>query len=344
MRASCRRGRGRDRRAARGGASARGLRRRRGGDRRGGLEAAPADLVLLDLRLPDLDGFDVCRRAARALATCRSSSSRRAARRSTASSVSSSAPTTTSSSRSGCASCRAIRAVTRRAARATAPAAPLRVGALEVDVRARRATLDGRELDADAEGVRPARRARRDAGRRDQPPADPRGGLGDELVRPDEDDRRARRVAAQEARRSRLDRDRARRRLPAARAVTRRLLLGYLVTLFVLLGARGPARGPERAHRAPGPDGEGRARRDRRSRRSPRTPSRRRRRRQLDALAAVAYRYAARTGGRVVIVDRARLRPRRHERRAARHRELRVAARDRGGARAAGTPRGSRHS
>src|SRR5665213_86542 len=65
--------------------------------------------------------------------------------------------------------------------------------------------------------------------------------MGDELVWIVEDDRRARRRPAAQARRSRLDRDRARRRLPAAHRVKRRLLAGYLgVALFALVALEVP--------------------------------------------------------------------------------------------------------
>ena len=67
------------------------------------LEAPPGDLVLLDLRLPDIDSLDVCKqlrersRIPIIVLTARG-------RRQTGSWASSWAPTTTSSSRTGCAS------------------------------------------------------------------------------------------------------------------------------------------------------------------------------------------------------------------------------------------------
>ncbi len=80
---------------------ARGLEREgldvaRGRHRAAALGGAGYDVVLLDLGLPDIDGFEVCRRLRARSDGARSSSSPPAATRSTASSASSSAPTTTS--------------------------------------------------------------------------------------------------------------------------------------------------------------------------------------------------------------------------------------------------------
>ena len=158
--------------------------------------------------------------AARAVATCRSSSSAHAARRSTASSAWSSARTTTSSSRSACASSSrgSARCTRRLGARGRPTGRRSASDGLEVDMRARRATLDGQRARADAEGVRPARAARLATRARSSPAsASCEEVWGTTLVRLAEDDRRPRRRAAQEARRPGLDRDRPRGRLPPAR-------------------------------------------------------------------------------------------------------------------------------
>jgi len=111
------------------------------------LDARTADLVLLDLRLPDMDGLDVCRRLR----------------------ASSSVPIIVVTARGEEADrvvglelgaddyvvkpfglrelIARIRAVSRRAEGRGPAAGPLHVGALAVDERARRATLDGRVLE-----------------------------------------------------------------------------------------------------------------------------------------------------------------------------------------------------
>jgi two-component system response regulator RegX3 len=109
--------------------------------------AAPADLVLLDLRLPDIDGFDVCRRLRERsrvpiiVLTARGEEADRVVGLELGADDYVVKPY-------GLRELIArIRAVTRRAASVGGASEPLRVGGLEVDERARRATLDGRELE-----------------------------------------------------------------------------------------------------------------------------------------------------------------------------------------------------
>ena len=158
-----RRGRGRDRRAARRRAAARGLRRRRAprpAPRRS--PRAEPDVVLLDLRLPDIDGLDVCRRLRERsdvpiiVVTARGEEVDRVVGLELGADDYVVKPF-------GLRELIArIRAVTRRSDAARhAVRRPLRVGALEVDARARRAFARRARARADAEGVRPARRARR---------------------------------------------------------------------------------------------------------------------------------------------------------------------------------------
>jgi DNA-binding response OmpR family regulator len=113
----------------------------------GALEASPADLVLLDLRLPDIDGFDVCRqlrersRVPIIVLTARGEESDRVVGLELGADDYVVKPY-------GLRELIArIRAVTRRAPSVGGTDGPLRAGELEVDERSRRATLDGRELE-----------------------------------------------------------------------------------------------------------------------------------------------------------------------------------------------------
>jgi two-component system response regulator RegX3 len=113
----------------------------------GALEASPADLVLLDLRLPDIDGFDVCRRLRERsrvpiiVVTARGEEADRVVGLELGADDYVVKPY-------GLRELIArIRAVTRRAPSPGGTSDVLRVGALEVDERARRVTLDGRELE-----------------------------------------------------------------------------------------------------------------------------------------------------------------------------------------------------
>lgn len=113
----------------------------------GALEASPADLILLDLRLPDLDGLDVCRRLRDRsrvpiiVLTARGEEADRVVGLELGADDYVVKPY-------GLRELIArIRAVMRRAAAVGGADGPLRVGDLEVDERARRASLGGHELE-----------------------------------------------------------------------------------------------------------------------------------------------------------------------------------------------------
>jgi DNA-binding response OmpR family regulator len=110
------------------------------------LEAGPADCVLLDLRLPDLDGYEVCRSLrARSdvpiiMVTARGEEVDRVIGLELGADDYVPKPF-------GLRELVArIHAVTRRATGLARRDAPIRIGGLEIDVRARRVRLDGGEL------------------------------------------------------------------------------------------------------------------------------------------------------------------------------------------------------
>jgi two-component system response regulator RegX3 len=113
----------------------------------GALEASPADLVLLDLRLPDIDGLDVCRRLREhsrvpiIVLTARGEEADRVV------GLELGADDYVVKPYGHRELIARIRAVMRRTASLGVTGETLRVGELEVDERSRRATLDGRELE-----------------------------------------------------------------------------------------------------------------------------------------------------------------------------------------------------
>ncbi len=221
--------------------------------------------------------------------------------------ASSSVRTTTSSSRSDSASSSRGSVPSCGALVRRPRSSRLVAGGLEIDLRSRRVTLRGEELALTPKEFDLLALLASDPGAVVEPRAPAARGVEDGLVRLDEDDRRPRRLGAQEARRPPLDRDGARRRAPArAAAVKRRLLVGYLGRG----GARPrPARGPARdlvsrersdrlsPTRSSGMRSLSRASSRTRSSGALRCPARVRR---------IARDYGADTGARVLVVDRQR--------------------------------------
>ena len=200
-----------------------------GGGAASSADAQMPDLVLLDVMLPDGSGYDVCRAAPRSAPRCRSSCSPRAARRPTAIvGLELGADDYIVKPFSAREVVARIRAVLRRTGDARPPAddeaGPLEVGDVRLDPAAREATLDGEALELTRKEFELLELLMREAGTRGHARAAHRRGLGHELVRLDEDARRARvepaRKLGDDSAEPALHPHRPRRRLPLRRPPT----------------------------------------------------------------------------------------------------------------------------
>ncbi len=201
------------------------------------LDAPEPDLVLLDLRLPDIDGYSVAR-AMRArsrvpiiMVTAKGEEVDRVVGLELGADDYVVKPF-------GLRELVArINAVMRRVAESPEPDPVLVVGDLEIDSRQHLVLLAGEEIALTPKEFDLLSLLAADPGRGGQPPPHAGGGLGHALVRADEDHRRPHLLAAPQARRPGVDRDRPRRRLPPALPVTRRLVATYLILAAVVLVA-----------------------------------------------------------------------------------------------------------
>ena len=267
------------------------------------LAAEEPDIVLLDLRLPDMDGLEVCRelRARSAVPIIVVSARGEEVDRVVGLELGADDYLVKPFGLRELVA--RIRAVARRTAAPRDDSEEIDAGRIRIDLRGHRAIVDGKRGAADGQGVRPADGSRAQRGRRRRPRAHPARGLAHDLVRVVEDRRRSCRGASAQARRSRLDRDGARDRA-APRRVSRRLLASYLALTIVVLVALEVPLAIVNAHNEQ-QDLTAKVERDafvfasyaEDTLQLQRVPAR------SPQLAAYARSYESNTGGRVVVVD-----------------------------------------
>ena len=201
------------------------------------LAAREPDLVLLDIRLPDVDGLTVCRQLRARSSVPIIMITAKGEEIDKVVGLEMGADDYLTKPFGFRELLARIRAVTRRSSEAHRPSV-VKVGELAVDVPARTVTLGERELELTPKEFDLLALLARDHGSRGLEAANPRTGLADDVVRQREDDRRPRRRPASQARRSGLDRDGARSGPPPPRpGVRRQLLATYLALALAVLAA-----------------------------------------------------------------------------------------------------------